>query len=166
MSLNDVYSISFKHALQNIERNGGKINDDTITIKAQQPATVKFEKSFTGLFPVLKFPAKWSENKDEINFDFKGTGFVIQGNSAKWTNTPGYIFDTGLYVDDKLVDSIRLPVDFTTRRYDVCWKYDLQKGKHSVKFKIMNPLKDYEIESPQVIIYSDKPVNGLTANKK
>ena len=33
MILNDVYEIGFKHALQNIERNGGKINGDNITSK-------------------------------------------------------------------------------------------------------------------------------------
>jgi len=166
MNLNNVYSIGFKHALQNIERNGGKINGDYITIKAQQPATVRFEKSFTGLFPVSKFDGKWSENKDEFNFDFEGTGFVIKGQTAKGTNTSDYIFNTELYVDNKLVESIPLPVNFTTRRYDISWKYDLPKGKHLVKFKIMNPSKEYEIGPPQIIVYSDKPVNGLLANKK
>jgi hypothetical protein len=166
MSLNDVYAIGFKHALQNIEKNGGKINEDNITIKAQQPAIVKFEKSFTGLFPVSKFDGKWSENKDEINFDFEGTGFVIKGESAKWSSTTDYVIKTELFIDDKFVEAIPLPANYTTRRYEVCWKYDLPKGKHHVKLKIVNPSDEYKIESPQVIIYSDKPVNGLMINKK
>jgi hypothetical protein len=166
MSLNDVYAIGFKHALQNIERNGGKISNENIAIKVQEPEVVKFEKSFTGLFPASKFSAKWSENKDEINFDFEGTGFVIKGETGKDMTASGYVFNTELYVDDKRVESIPLPVNFTTRRYDICWKYDLQKGKHSVKFKILNPSKEYEIEPPEIIVYSDKPVNGLLVNKK
>ena len=166
MSLNDVYATGFKHSLQNIEKNGGKIDDQNVTIQVQQPSTVKFEKSFTNLFPVSKFPAKRSENNDEINFEFEGTGFVIKGQTAKWMSTSDYVIDAQLYVDDKLFDSVALPVNYTTRRYDIYWKYDLPKGKHSVKFKIMNPSKEYEIESPEVIVYSDKPVNGLTANMK
>jgi hypothetical protein len=132
----------------------------------QQPSTVKFEKSFTNLFPVSKFSTKWSENNDELNFDFEGTGFVIKGQTAKWASASDHVIDTRLYVDNKLMDSISLPVNYTTRRYDICWKYDLPKGKHSVKFKIVNPSKEFGVESPEVIIYSDKPVNGLTANMK
>jgi hypothetical protein len=166
MSLNDVYAISFKHALQNVERNGGKINGDNVSIKVQQPQAVKFEKSFEGIFPQELLAAKWSEHNDEINFDFEGTGFVIKGESAKWGDTSGYIYNTELYVDNKLVERIPLPVNYTTRRYEVCWKYDLPKGKHSVKLKILNQSDQYKIQSAQIIIYSDKPVNGLTANKK
>ena len=105
-------------------------------------------------------------NKSEINFDFEGTGFVIRGGTSGGSSSPDYIFNTNLYVDDKLVGSIPLPANFTKRRTEVCWKYDLPKGKHSVRFKIVNPSKEHEIQSAQVIIYSDKPVNGLTANKK
>src|SRR6185503_19631325 len=52
MSLADVYEIGFKHASQNIEKNGGKIKGDNIAIQVQQPSTVKFEKSFEGIYPV------------------------------------------------------------------------------------------------------------------
>jgi hypothetical protein len=37
MSLNDVYDIGLKHALQNIERNGGKVSGDNVTIAVQRP---------------------------------------------------------------------------------------------------------------------------------
>src|SRR5215467_10195448 len=105
MSLSGVYEIGFKHALQNIERNGGKINGDNIMIKLQQPATVKFEKSFEGVYPVVKIPVTWSANKDEISFDFEGTGFVMKGETARWGSESSYVFNTELYVDDKLVES-------------------------------------------------------------
>jgi hypothetical protein len=166
MSLNDVYTVGFKHALQNIERNGGKTNGENITLPLQQPLTVKFEKSFTGVFPQLQFPAKWSDNKDEINFDFEGTGFVIKGESAKWSTASDHIIYTELYIDGKLAEKIPLPVNYITRRYEVCWKYDLPKGKHSVKFKIINPSDEYKIQSAEIITYSDKPVDGLIFNNK
>jgi hypothetical protein len=40
MSLNDVYAIGVKHALENIKRNGGSVDGDNIVLKAQQPMPV------------------------------------------------------------------------------------------------------------------------------
>ncbi|MES1217053.1 MAG: ADP-ribosylglycohydrolase family protein [Bacteroidota bacterium] len=164
MSLNKVYETGMKHALQNIERNGGKVSGDNVMIKVQSPQTVKFEQSFTGIYPVLKIPVKWSDAKDEISFDFDGTGFVIKGETAKWGSDSKFVFNTELYVDDKLVESPQLPASYTTRRYELCWKYDLAKGKHVVRLKILNPSNENEFRATDAIIYSIKPVNGLMAN--
>ena len=166
MSLSGVYEIGFKHALQNIQRNGGKINDDSITIRLQQPVTVKFEKSFEGVYPIAKIPVKWSDNKDEISFEFEGTGFVLKGQTARWGSESNYVFNTELYVDDKLIESPKLPASYTTRRYELCWKYDLRKGKHIVRLKILNPSKDEEFNSSEAIIYSDHLMNGMKANEE
>ena len=165
MSLDDVYTIGYKHALQNIEKNGGKRNGDKITIKVQRPETVPFEKSFTGLYPVSKIWPEWSQNKDELSVEFEGIGFVIKGETAKWMSESGYIFKTELEVDGRKIESIDLPANYTTRRYDVAWKYDLPKGKHRVKFRILNPSKEHPLQSLQVIVYSDQPVNGLLHNQ-
>jgi hypothetical protein len=166
MSLANVYEIGFKHALQNIERNGGKIDGENVSIKIQQPVTVKFEKSFDGVYPVAKIPVKWSPNKDEISFDFEGTGFVLRGETARWSSQSSYVFNIELYVDDKLVELPQLPASFTTRRYELCWKYDLPKGKHVVRLRILNPSKDEQISSSEAIIYSDRLINGIKANEE
>jgi hypothetical protein len=166
MSLASVYDTGFKHALQNIERNGGKITGENITIKVQQPAKVKFEKSFEGVYPVVKIPVRWSTNKDEISFEFNGTGFVLRGEAARWSSESKFIYHTALYVDDKLIESPELPVSYTTRRYELCWKYDLPKGQHSVRLKILNPTNDEHISSSEAIIYSDQLRNGLRANQE
>jgi len=165
MSLAAVYEIGFKHALQNIERNGGKINGQNLTIMVQQPAAVKFEKSFQGVYPIAKIPVVWSDKKDEISFDFEGTGFVIKGETARWGSESSYVFNTELYVDNNLVESPKLPASYTTRRYELCWKYDLPKGKHTVKLKISNPSKDEEFNSSEALIYSDKLIDGIKANE-
>jgi hypothetical protein len=165
MSLNDVYEIGFKHALQNIEKNGGEVSGDAVSIKEQQPATVRFEKSFEGVYPIAKIPVKWNAGKDEISFEFEGTGFVLKGESAKWGSESNYVFNTELYVDDKLIESPQLPASYTTRRYELCWKYDLPKGKHVVKLKILNPSEDEEVTSSEAIIYSDHLIDGIQANE-
>jgi len=59
------------------------------------------------------------------------------------------------------VEKPKLPVDFTTRRYELAWKYQLPKGKHTVKLKILNPSKEYELRGVDAIIYADQPVDGM-----
>jgi hypothetical protein len=164
MSLDDIYATGLKHALQNIQRNGGKINGDNITIALQQPVPVTMEKSFDGIYPIKKIPVQWSSDKDALKFEFEGTGFVLKGETAKWASTDTFVFNTQLYIDDKLVESPELPVNYTTRRYEICWKYDLPKGKHTVQLKILNLSNKYSFNATEVIIYTDKPVNGSMAN--
>src|SRR4029078_2679161 len=166
MSLAAVYDIGFKHAMQNIQRNGGKVNGDYISIKVQQPVTVKFEKSFERIYPVAEIPVTWSANRNEMSFDFEGTGFVIKGETARWGSGSSDVFNTELYVDDKLVESPNLPASYTTRRYELCWKYDLPKGKHIVRLKILNPSKDEEFNSSEAIIYSDQLIDGMKVNEE
>ncbi len=166
VSLNNVYAIGLKHALQNIRSNGGTIADDKITIKAQTPVPVKLEQSFTGTFPISKKPVQWSDAKDEVGFEFEGTGFVIRGDASKWDSKSDYIFKTELYVDGQLVEKPLLPVAFTTRRYDIAWNYLLPKGAHTVRLKILNPSSEHKINIHDALIYSDKPVNGMQEAEK
>ena len=159
MNLDDVYETGLKHALQNIERNGGNIKGNNITIKLQQPATVKFEKSFTGLYPAEKKKVNWSDTKDEISFDYEGTGFVLRGETARWESQSDYVINAELYVDGIKTETFKLSVNFTTRRHELCWKYDLPEGKHFVKVKILNPSKDYPVFNTEALIYSIKKRN-------
>ncbi len=70
-----------------------------------------------------------------------------------------------MYLDGKLIESPKLPVKYLTRRHELCWKYNLPKGNHNVKLKILNPSKEEEVKSWEAIIYSDKLINGLKANE-
>ena len=115
-------------------------------------------------YPVINIPVKWSEAKDEISFDFEGTGFVVKGETAKWGSTSSFVYNTELYIDGSLVERPQLPASYTTRRYEICWKYDLPKGKHTVRLKILNSEPESEFRVGEAIIYSDKPVNGPRAN--
>jgi hypothetical protein len=166
MSLNDAYQTGFKHALQNIEKNGGKIEGDKIVVKAEQPVAVRFEKSFPELYPVDRTWPKWSESKEELKFEFEGTGFVLRGDAAKWLSTSEYIFKADLYIDGEKAETIELPTSYILRRNELAWKYDLPKGKHSVRLKLLNTSKDHDITNVQLLVYSDKPVNGVEVNQK
>jgi ADP-ribosylglycohydrolase len=161
MSLNTVYEVGMKHALQNIIRNGGSLKGEIVEIKTQKPATVKFEKSFEGSYPVAKIPVHWAADKNEASFTFEGTGFVMKGDAAGKNGKSEYVFRTELYIDGVLTEKPVLPVGFNARRNELCWKYDLPKGKHSIQMKILNPDAEAEIKSDEAIIFSDHAVNGL-----
>jgi ADP-ribosylglycohydrolase len=167
ISLSKVYSIGLKHALENIRRNGGTVTGDEVHIKIQEPVTVKFEKSFEGLFPFKKIPVQWSPEKNEFSFSFEGTGFVLKGEAVQKMGDTVIGFHAELYVDDKIIESVWLPTQFNTRRPEIGWKYDLSKGAHTVRLKILNPAPSHfaEIQNAEAIIYTDKPLNGLTVNQ-
>lgn len=164
MSLNAVYKISFRQALDNVKRNGGSVKGNELLIPVQNPATVQFEKSFPNLFPVAKFPVRVTEAKDQVSFDFEGTGFVLMGDASSWDNRSDYVFNTELYIDRQLIQSGQLPVSFTRRSNELAWKYGLEKGKHSVILKILNPSKEHDIKVGEAIIYDDKMIFGPDAN--
>jgi hypothetical protein len=166
MSLNNVYDVGVKHAVENIRRNGGSVTPNAITIRVQQPVAVPFEKSFDGSYPVAKIPVKWTGQKDQLEFEFEGTGFVLRGDASRWDHHGAFKFQTELYIDGELVEKPQLPVNFTTRRHEIAWKYDLPKGKHKVALKILNSAKGEELKVSDVIVYSDKPVDGLRANER
>lgn len=157
MSLNKVYEISYKHALLNIERNGGKVEKENVIIPTEKIRAVQLEQNFEGLFPVLKQPFQ-QRNFTEISFDFEGTGFVLRGQPAmKRGGLPNYVFDITVSIDGVEVETAKLYTDFRLRRHEMCWRYQLPKGKHTVKITVNNPHDDYEIRTWDYIVYSDKP---------
>jgi len=156
MSLNDVYEIGYRHALQVIEKNGGKVEGNSIIIKTQSPKTVRFEESFTGHYPIEKREVG-KLLADEYQFDFDGNGFVVMGESAAWNSTSTYAAKAELYIDNKLVETADLPTNFTTRRHELFWKYQLPKQKHNVRIKILNREEKKPIRISNIIIYSNAP---------
>ncbi|HVW60990.1 MAG TPA: ADP-ribosylglycohydrolase family protein [Puia sp.] len=158
ISLNKVYAIGYKHALENIKRNGGHAGNGSVTIQTQEPKAVRLEQSFPNLYPVKKEDI--AINADHtITFDFEGTGFVLNGVARAKNNnkSSGYVFRTEVWLDGKKIESLALPTDFTTRRLELTWKYPLPKGKHTVQVKVLNPDDRYEIRGLAYIVFSDAP---------
>lgn len=156
MNLLEVYETGYQHAILNIEKNGGAVKGNNITIKLQQPKPVLFEKSFPGLFVKEKKNVSWSPAKDEISFEYEGTGFVLRGETGRWENRSPDIINAELFLDGKSAGAIKLPISFTIRRHEICWNYDLPEGKHTVKVKILNPPLQYPIYNTEAIIYTNK----------
>lgn len=161
ISLNKVYEIGLKHALQNIEKNGGKVNGDNITIAVQTPAAVKLEQGFPGIYPVLDVNFNNQDIKD-VSFEFEGTGFILAGEAEKKSDKdPDYIFDAEMYIDGKKVETAKIPTNYTTRRHELFWKYELPEGKHSVNIKVLNPDTRYKFNTYRYIVFSGKPAGSM-----
>jgi ADP-ribosylglycohydrolase. len=159
MSLNKVYEISFKHALETISRNEGKTEGETVQIKIQVPRKVKLEQCFEGMYPILK-EGFHQRDFEEINFEFEGTGFALRGEAGmKRGGLPHYVFDATMSIDGKEVETAKLYTDYRLRRYDLFWKYQLPKGKHTVKIVVNNPHPEYELRTWDYVVYSDSPIN-------
>ena len=163
-ALKDVYKYGFENALKQIAKNGGRTSRDTVYIRAEKPAAVKYEQSFEGHFPIQKMPVQWTAAKDEVDFEFTGIGFVLRGDASGPSDSSGYVFRAEVYVDGKLTESPVLPVSFTTRRTELCWKYQLSPGKHQVRFRILNPSAQNAVRAEEAIIYGSQPIDGIQAN--
>ena len=125
-------------------------------IATQQPKPVKLEQSFQDHHPVAKIQVGKTLSP-EITFDFEGVGFVVRGRTANPNSASDYIGKAEVYIDGKLVETAGLPADFTTRRYELCWKYQLPMQKHTIRIRLLNPTDQNPVFVEDVIVYSNQP---------
>ena len=97
ISLNKAYQLSLKHALELIQRNGGKVDGDQVFIKVQDPTPVRLEVSFEGHFPIEKKDLKLTFS-DKTGFDFEGIGFAVNGQ-ARTKGGAEYTFKVEMRID-------------------------------------------------------------------
>jgi hypothetical protein len=159
ISLNDAYNLSYEHALAMISLNGGSIEDNSVSIKLQSPIEVPFEQSFEGHYA----KAKKEINDSEINithnfsFDFNGTGFALMGKALSM-NEEDHTYTAELLIDGELIETVKWPTNFTTRRFYLFWKYQLPKDNYKIEIRVKNPIDTGEISLESIVIYDDQPL--------
>lgn len=153
ISLNKVYRMGFDQAIQVIEREGGKVEDNKVTIAYQQPKPVRYEKAFEGHYPVKRLSIRKNIEQSH-EFEFTGIGFVARGG-VRCENS-SYVAELEVYLDGKWMETVKLPVDYATRRLELTWKYQLPEGNHKVNLKWLNPIPGATLNVSEVIIYSSK----------
>lgn len=166
MSLDSVYEIGYRHALQMIRKNGGSMEGENIRVKKEMPKPVRFEQSFTSMYPKEKKPVRWSDDRRQLSLEFSGNGFVIRGDVAKWESQSPETVEAELYIDGAKVESISLPVSYTTRRHELAWNYGLSEGTHRAELRFTQPVDSKTLPWAQGIVYTGKPVDALNANRK
>ena len=135
ISLNKMYALGYKHALQMIARNGGSVNGNSVSIVYQKPIPVKFEQSFSGLIPVQRKWLGWSgvTLKDTFSFPFEGNGInIASGLSNEWGAKSDYVFKVEADIDG-VKEIIPLPYNFRVRKNELLTKYNLPIGKHLLR---------------------------------
>ncbi len=162
MSLNDTYSKVYNLALQMIERNGGSVGEEEVTIRVQAPSPVRLEQGFVGIFPKLLTSGiqyLGTDNAGQNTFKFHGCGIVVYGNISYSSTT--YEAQLEVTVDGEVSRVMLLSPDFNKRTADaIYWNYDLEDGSHEVSFKLLNPRNEVNIKADRVIYYvtDDTPI--------
>lgn len=156
MSLNRVYSVGLKHALEMIERNGGSYKGEEVMIKYQKPVQVPLETGFEGIFPVEVKPLSVNLNytNRELSVPIKGCGFVITGRSFRDNRLPDVTVIADMFINGQKVESIKMPTSSLERRNEVAWKYDLTEGEHVIRLALKDPVQGYGIQASEIIVYS------------
>ncbi|MDP4282149.1 MAG: ADP-ribosylglycohydrolase family protein [Bacteroidota bacterium] len=158
-SLNQICSLSYKHSMEMIKRNGGKVSGDTITLMVQQPKTLRLEQSFEGMYPSKQLLVRKDYLDEPIKIDFTGNGIVVLGNvkSQCGEATSKYIALLDVYMDGTKIEQVNMPFDFTTRKYDIFYKYMMKEGDHKLEIRWINPDPAYRIYFKSYVVYSDHP---------
>lgn len=153
LSLNKTYELSYKHALQNIEANGGRTNGAQVLIPVQVPNTVAFEESFVGHYPREKVVHN-KVSSDKLTLSTKGIGFVLRGHLRKKTyGAPNKVIRAKLFIDGIEVEESSFSTVPTARKTELFWRYNLAAGSHQVEIKVIEPSPDYELVLTESLEY-------------
>ncbi|HHV85536.1 MAG TPA: ADP-ribosylglycohydrolase family protein [Petrimonas sp.] len=158
MSLNKVYDIGFRHAVEMIKRNGGTEKDNSYIIKYQIPQTGTLEVGFEGIYPTERrnLNDRLTGQTKEFAYEIEGCGFVLSGYAAVQDNQKDEILEADLYIDNNFIETIKMPTQSLIRKLEVAWNYDLPEGKHTIKLKAKNILENHYILLRDIIVYSEK----------
>lgn len=158
MSLNKVYGIGFSQAVEMIKRNGGEDKGNSLVISYQVPKTIPFEKGFEGIYPTSRKSINspvYNQSKD-ISIDFNGSGFVLTGYATASKKQKNEVLEADMFIDDKFVETIKMPTLSLIRKHEVAWHYNLPEGNHNIKIKTKNIPQNYSIQIRDIIVYSRK----------
>ena len=157
ISLEETYEMSYRQALEVIQEKGGVVEGETVKIKVQKPKAVPLEVGFEGHYPIEKKELN-IVLADEASFEFEGIGIAINGGVGSKDESANYTFEVEVYIDGELSETAQLPSDYRKRKFVPFYKYQLEKGKHTVLLKVLNPTEKAEIRLPNAIVYGDKPL--------
>ena len=88
--------------------------------------------------------------------DEDGCGFVLSGYAAVQNNQNDEVLEADLYIDNNLVETIKMPTSSLVRKHDIAWKYDLPEGKHFIQLTPKRIPADYHIAVRDLIVYSSE----------
>jgi hypothetical protein len=150
-SLREAYELSYRHALQAIERRGGKVGETHAEIPAERPKAVPMERNFEGHYPVAELILD-RKVRDETSFVFDGIGFAAMGE-ARSEDGKDHVMEAELHVDGALVERFQLPTRESARRFVPVYRYELSPGRHEARIRIANPKDAAHLRLDYAIVY-------------
>ncbi len=152
ISLNKASELSFKQALQVIEKNGGKVGKDFVKIKVQKPQAVRYEQSFEGISFKEIVPVDQHAYNQDVEFSFNGSGIVLSGRLRN-RQDGDYKAVTDITVDGKPFATVEVGENQYTSQDHIFHAYDLEEGDHTVKVHVRNPRGDKQLWVGRAIVY-------------
>jgi hypothetical protein len=70
-----------------------------------------------------------------------------------------------VYIDGVKTDTVRMPFDYITRKYDIYHKYLLEEGPHSIEIRWINPDPEFRIYFKSYVVYANAPSKPLFNNQ-
>jgi hypothetical protein len=188
-SFNSAVERTYTYALDLISKSGGKVTDDNILVKKQEPPASKVEISFPDLVfdkrisvfdadnwalkgdwkpyevrsgndhQLIKQSMFGEKNGDELIINFSGTGISITGN---WYKDGG---KADVYVDGNLHRTIDTYYNFANQQHtESIWHIlNLKPGDHIVRVVVKG---EKRLESSGTRVYITSATIFKTAQKK
>lgn len=155
ISLNKAYQMTFDLALKQIERCGGHVDSENVSISIQKPKAVRLEQGFPDMHPVLldkDIDHLGTPEASANTFTFEGRGVSVYGNVE--TADRDYRAQLEVTVDGKTMRTMDLPARHHDRTADcLYWNYQLPNGRHTVSFRLINPQDGVSIKARKIIYY-------------
>ena len=152
-SLQEAIETSLKQAIRNIERRGGKQKSNDLIFQAQNPVAAPVERSFES-HNVSEI--RTIENgivEKEFTFEFEGIGFLLKGDVLSADAHSDFAFSADVYINNRLVETIDLPVSQSRKRSDILWRYQMPHGHYSVRIVLLNPAEEHQMKLTDLIVY-------------
>jgi len=155
ISLNKTYDMSFRHALQVIEANGGSVTKDSVKILVQMPKPVALEIGWEGMAVKAREALNATLGKKPFSFEFEGTGFAITVGEGKkkFFAKERILAEVEVHVDGIPSQKTTFPAKTHDRNVNGLWNYQLAAGPHKVEVKILNPQRGSELLLKHLIVY-------------
>ena len=135
------------------QTSGCTVSDEGLKFTIEEALPVRYEQSFEGIKPVGKVVLK-KRFTDELTLEFNGNSIAVQGMVIKTGHDDSdYRARLQAYLDGELVEEFVMPFDYITRKYELFSKYCFESGRHTLRFVLLNPHKDYVISAQEMVIY-------------
>ena len=152
MSLNMTYAISYGHALQVIQRGGGRLDKDGVIIKAQKPKAVRYECSFEGLTQLSPIDIDQHAFGQDIEFSFEGRA-IVQCGRLRNVQGGDYKALVDVTLDGEPYGTFEVRENNIDGQDHIFHCYDLSEGTHTVRLHVQNPRKDRQLWISRAIVY-------------